>query len=601
MAAFLEENSFYYCSVCLFDMTERNPRLLACHHCFCEDCLKKLVKGGNIECPTCRHLTPVAKDDITLLSKNFMLLEMKDREKKLLASPKTVTVCQLCGREAAGHKCLDCNELMCQTCNMKHSKAVRYKTHKVVVKCANHDEGISHICVKCVKEACSKCIIVDHSDHDDRVHVYENGMGLLHASIENYTSTVKKQIKSVETILKEDQKKIMIEKEQQQSLQEKRDWYLAEAAKIKDILDNMKTKHAKQQTVHGEYEEVLKVGKEVTKKSEKLNKIEGKEFLLAYHELKTNLESTYDKTNQVRSKYGGTYVPVKFSFSNILGGKAGLITLRPSPKQVSAFTTTHFKLNIPWQVACLDKDILAVADFDEMNVPVVDYGGNMLCSYGVSKDDKEVTSVYAHDGNTVYIVQRNCITSAQYPSTNTTKYRPSLPDMRGMCVLDDTKYIIYNKTTVCEYEPETKNVTQVVAGLNCCNMCLPYKDLDISNQMRYLVIDDNKREDNIKVYNDRWNLLHSFGAPGILDGRLDGARRAVIVDKNLLVCEIYNHRVSCFTLEGEFKFHVLTDKEGIKYPFGIDFSFPYLWISEVGIRGHKATVKCFDIGRSGNI
>ena len=517
MAACLEEESFYHCSVCLDDMTERNPRLLACHHSFCEECLKKLVKRGNIECPSCRHVTPVTANDVSKLSKNFMLLGMKEREKKLLASPKKVTLCQLCGREAAEYKCLDCNELMCQTCNIKHSKALRFKNHSVVVKCENHDEGISHICVKCVKEACSKCIIVDHSDHDDHVHVYKNGMSLLHSDIEKYMSVVNKQIKSVDTFLKEDQKKIMVEKEQQQTLQEKRDRYLAEAAKIKDILDDMSRKHATQETTHRECNEVLQIGKEVIGKAEELNKIEGREFLLAYHGIKTNIEYANDKINQVRMKYDDNCVPVQFSLSANFGENAGQITCLQNPKPIATFTSEkHFKLTAPWQIACLDNDLLAIADFCETNVLIVNYDGKVMKSYKV---DGRVKSVYSNDGKTLYILQDNVITYVRYPSTNTKTYHPDLSDMKGICVLDERKYIIYNSSTVCEYEPETNKVKQVIRGLNWCNMCLPYKDTDTSNQ-RYIVIDDNKREDNIKVYNERWILIQSFGAHGSKDGML---------------------------------------------------------------------------------
>ena len=592
MAACLEEESFYHCSVCLDDMTERNPRLLACHHSFCEECLKKLVKRGNIECPSCRHVTPVTNSDVSKLSKNFMLLGMKEREKKLLASPKKVTLCQLCGREAAEYKCLDCNELMCQTCNIKHSKALRFKNHSVVVKCENHDEGISHICVKCVKEVCSKCIIVDHSDHDDHVHVYKNGMSLLHSDIEKYMSVVNKQIKSVDTLLKEDLKKIMTEKEQQQSLQEKRDWHLAEAAKIKDILDDMSNKHAKQETIHREYKEVLKMGNEVTRNTQILNKTEGREFLLAYHGIKTNVEYANDKINQVRMKYDDTCVPMQISLSANLVGNAGLISCLQNPKPIATFTTeTHFKLTYPWQIACLD-DLLAIADMWETNVLIVNYDGKVMMSYKV---DGRVRSVYSNDGKTLYIVQEKVITSVCYPSTNTKTYQHGLNNMRGMFVLDHTKYIIYNTTTVCEYEPETNKVTQVVRGLNRCFMCIPYKDTDTSKQ-RYIVIDDNEREDNIKVYDDRCILTHSFGPHGRKDGMLYSPRRAVIVDDNLLVCDMFNHRVSCFSLEGGFKFQVLTNKEGIKDPFGIEFAFPYLWITEIeSFDGKAATVKCFNI------
>ena len=75
--------------------------------------------------------------------------------------------------------------------------------------------------------------------------------------------------------------------------------------------------------------------------------------------------------------------------------------------------------------------------------------------------------------------------------------------------------------------------------------------------------------------------MHSLGPHGSQDGMLDGPRRAVIVDDNLLVCDINNHHVSCSSLEEEFKFHLFSVEEGITGPFGIDFRFPHMWLTEV--------------------
>ena len=194
MAACLQEESFYCCSVCLDDMTTRNPRLLACHHSFCEECLQKLVRKGNIECPTCRYVTAVSRNDVTTLSKNFLLLEVKEREKKFVSTSKSAALCELCNEELASHNCLDCNELMCQICTIKHRKTRRFKKHQMVTKCKYHNEGITHMCEKCVTELCSKCITVDHSDHDEFVHDYKHGMELLHLNIERMALMVSEDI-----------------------------------------------------------------------------------------------------------------------------------------------------------------------------------------------------------------------------------------------------------------------------------------------------------------------------------------------------------------------------------------------------------------------
>ena len=596
MAYSLQEEDFYHCSVCLDDMTERNPRLLACHHSFCEDCLVKLVKRGNIECPSCRHVTPVTNDDVTKFSKNFMLLGMKERENKLLYALKHFRFCHICNIEVTKYKCLDCNEMMCKRCTAKHSKSQRFTNHKVVVKCDIHNEGITHICEKCLKGVCCKCIVLNHSDHDDLVHDYDHGMELLHTNIEKLRSVFKKEVTSLELILQEAKRKILIENSSKKLLQEKRKKLLDEAAIIKKILDKMDTNHRKQSILHRDYEGALKTGLNILRRSEKLNKTEGDEFLIVYPGIKLNLETGLNKTNEVRMKYDSKFVPADFNLLSLISDQT--INWAKKPMLIATFTKENVFLTLkcPGQVACLENKMLAIAGNNyELKVLIVNYNGKEIMSYNLSQlCHGYVTSVHSSDGKTLYIVQENCITSVCCPSINAKTYKTDLRDMKGMFVLDDTKFVIYSKTTVCEYEPETKKTKRVVRGLNNCHMCLPYIDGDTSTQ-RYIVIDDNEREDNIKVYNDRWNLTHSFGPHGSQDGMLDNPCRAVIVDGNLLVCDMYNHRVSCFTIKGEFICNVLTAIDGITNPFGIDFRFPFLWISEVNypnldkVKGYQYT------------
>ena len=587
--AFSLLDDFYECSLCLNDMTDGNPRVLACYHSFCERCLVKVVKRGSIECPVCHHVTSVTDSDVTLLSKDFMFLRIKERERNFLPTVKYVTYCQICDVEVAEHKCLDCNELMCQKCTHKHSTSQRYKNHKVVVKCASHNEGITHICVKCIEGVCGKCMILYHSDHDDFVYEYKHGMDLLHTNIKKLSSVFKKEVISVELIVEEEKRKIKKDNESKKLLKEKREKLLAEAEKIKGILDQMDRGLEKQEIIKKECEEALKTGHNVLQICERLNQKEGDEFLSIYHGIKQNLAIGLNKTNDVRQQYDSSFIPVELPVSDY----KPLVRWEKKPVLIATYTKGKpFTLNCPWQVACLDNNLLAIADLKEGHVLIVNYEGKVMMSYKVKRDDGDVTSVYSNDGKRLYIVQRKCITTACYPSANTKTYHPDLPDMRGMYAQAHTKYIIYNNTTVCEYEPTTNKVKQVVRGLNNCYMCLPYKDSDTNSQMKYVVVDDNDTEDNIKIYNDRWILTHSFGPHGSQNGMLDGPRRAVIVDNKLLVCDKNNDRVSCFTLEGEFMLHILTNKKGVECPFGIGFRFPFLWITGLQFQ-HVATLKGF--------
>ena len=83
MAEALDPELFYQCTICFEDMTKRKPRLISCHHSFCEECLQKITKRSDITCPVCRQVTHVTNNDVTTLSMDFKLLQMKEREATL--------------------------------------------------------------------------------------------------------------------------------------------------------------------------------------------------------------------------------------------------------------------------------------------------------------------------------------------------------------------------------------------------------------------------------------------------------------------------------------------------------------------------------------
>ena len=42
------------CRICALPFV--NPKLLPCHHTFCQACIKKLTKRGRVCCPNCRKM-----------------------------------------------------------------------------------------------------------------------------------------------------------------------------------------------------------------------------------------------------------------------------------------------------------------------------------------------------------------------------------------------------------------------------------------------------------------------------------------------------------------------------------------------------------------
>ena len=76
----------------------------------------------------------------------------------------------------------------------------------------------------------------------------------------------------------------------------------------------------------------------------------------------------------------------------------------------------------------------------------------------------------------------------------------------------------------------------------------------------------------IKVYNDRWKLLHSFGGEGSTEGLFNTpAATAITGLGTVLVADIQNHRISHYSLEGQFLSHIVTTDDGLGYPLAMSY------------------------------
>ena len=83
----------------------------------------------------------------------------------------------------------------------------------------------------------------------------------------------------------------------------------------------------------------------------------------------------------------------------------------------------------------------------------------------------------------------------------------------------------------------------------------------------------------ISIYNSSWDLVSSFGGHGSSDGYLVGAFAAIVPKNNtILVSDYHNHRISVFTTDGVFLYHLLAQSDGIFHPHALSYYIPYLWV-----------------------
>ena len=141
------------CAVCLDFL--RDPKVLLCAHSFCQECLQRisttqgykfldsLLEEGELECPSCRHVTRLPEGTVDKLRTNFNLKRLVDivsEEDKRVARdsirrwrsrPSTLSkerkpLCKT-HRKPLEYFCAECNELLCRKCMIANHKEHNYQ------------------------------------------------------------------------------------------------------------------------------------------------------------------------------------------------------------------------------------------------------------------------------------------------------------------------------------------------------------------------------------------------------------------------------------------------------------------------------------------
>ena len=114
------------CPVCHDHYT--NPKILPCHHSFCEHCLERLPLDKKNEtyylsCPTCRHRAEVPEEGIKVFSVAFHLNDLK--EMYSLTKKTAEATCSDHGKPLELF-CETCDTVICVTCQVRNHKNHEY-------------------------------------------------------------------------------------------------------------------------------------------------------------------------------------------------------------------------------------------------------------------------------------------------------------------------------------------------------------------------------------------------------------------------------------------------------------------------------------------
>ncbi|XP_070554997.1 tripartite motif-containing protein 2-like [Ptychodera flava] len=185
---------FLTCPICLEQY--HNPKVLPCHHSFCQLCLEKLVsKTRTLNCPTChccQRSVQLLGDGVAGLDSNFFMNSMFEIVKKRTGkvSDQSERKCEFCEETEASVVCVDCEQYYCDVCREKfHKKLKQAATHEVwtaeeykkgkskrqtvngTENCKIHPQNeMKYYCDTCRIPICSECTIIDHRipDHNHR-------------------------------------------------------------------------------------------------------------------------------------------------------------------------------------------------------------------------------------------------------------------------------------------------------------------------------------------------------------------------------------------------------------------------------------------------
>lgn len=187
------------CSICNnpFDETVRLPRNLPCGHHFCTACLgswvinRKTARSKHtITCPIDGAESDVKNGDATTLATNFGLIPLIAAA--LRPPPLSSDVaCELCEeKHDATHRCLECQQCMCDALTKFHRRMSGTMSHRVVSLaewranpqlpagsgaaapivhlCKSHGKPADLFDLDCGLFLCAQCVL-SHGDHLPRI------------------------------------------------------------------------------------------------------------------------------------------------------------------------------------------------------------------------------------------------------------------------------------------------------------------------------------------------------------------------------------------------------------------------------------------------
>ena len=149
-------------------------------------------------------------------------------------------------------------------------------------------------------------------------------------------------------------------------------------------------------------------------------------------------------------------------------------------------------------------------------------------------------------------------------------YHPSVIPHPDLLLLAD-----HTKGEIFSY-----NVTSKIKQVHLTGLIYPssVSFLTYNSHLYYIVC--KQMHHQVLIFNSTWGLYKTLGGTrGSGDGQFNRPNTSIgLPDGSIVICDVYNNRVSLFSLQGKFVRHILTRSDGIYRPWVMSISLPYLWL-----------------------
>ena len=262
----------------------------------------------------------------------------------------------------------------------------------------------------------------------------------------------------------------------------------------------------------------------------------------------------------------------------------GLPAILSKPGLDLNVTAVNHQINRPWHVAALPEGEVAVVN-DWRQVVKINKTGQTI------KELYNCQSCYGIEGllllgSNLYVIHYNGTVAEIQPHTGQLLNLYNIPDVSSVrhygslwsdpSKIPNTDILLltdYNNNEVFSYNLTSKQKVHLTGLYNPISVSYSF----YNNSTYYIVCQSGLH--TISIYDSLWDLVSSFGGYGGDGGDLKYPFVAIMFYNNtIIVSDRYNNRISVFTAEGVFLYHLLTQSDGMYRPTALSYYKPYLWV-----------------------